>query len=238
MKIYKSQGGPFSERPYYTHQEIQSICISELQKVNLYPNEVSPIRIERFIEKRFGIHTVYKTLPGGVLAYTKFGPRGVEEMVVSRDLVAVESKSSARRLLSTWAHEVGHALLHAHLFVLENEQLKSLFGEGIAQNEPKILCRDDSVLGGKSYKNLGYSGQWWEYQANQAIGALLLPRPLVLKALEGLMVENGSFGEQILEQSHNEEAKYLLSEVFDVNPIVAEFRIKELFDLGKKQLTL
>jgi len=48
MKTWRTRLGPFAERPVYSLQEIESICADELKKVNLYPNEPEPIRIERF----------------------------------------------------------------------------------------------------------------------------------------------------------------------------------------------
>jgi hypothetical protein len=51
-----------------------------------------------------------------------------------------------------------------------------LFGDFSDPKKPKILCRDERS-GGSAYR-----GQWWEYQANKAMGSLLMPEELVIEA--------------------------------------------------------
>ena len=238
MKVYRSQGGPFIERPYYTLTEIDSICSDELRKTELYPSVPTAIRIERFVEKRFKVQVAYNDLPDGILGFTRFGLKGVEEVVISRRLAKEDGKAAERRLSATLAHEAGHGLLHGHLFVLETEQIRSLLGDGISQTAPKILSREGTVIGSQGFIRKGYDGHWWEFQANQAIGALLMPKALVHKALEGLLVERGSIGVRVLEKSRTGVAVSLLSETFGVNQIVAEIRVEGLFAAETKQLTL
>lgn len=238
MKTYRARTGPFPERPYYEAQDIEDICTDELRKAGLYPSDPTPIRIERFIEKRFGITPVYDDLPKGLLGFTKFGPQGLEDIVLSRALAEEQSKVAERRINTTLAHEAGHGLLHAHLFVLGTPP-KSLFGDGVDEQVPKILCRNDAIPGVWTPKETSYDGRWWEYQANRAIGALLLPRALVDKALDKLLVARGLFGRKVLEAHRREKAEQLLAEVFDVNPVVARIRIGEAYpESDEAQLTL
>jgi hypothetical protein len=85
----------------------------------------------------------------------------------------------------------------------------------------------------------GYHGRWWEFQANRAIGALLLPKRLVGQSLEELLVARGTFGTRVLLQERRQDAIRLLSETFDVNPAVARIRIDALHPVGQTaQLTL
>src|SRR5215469_3466455 len=118
MKNFRSKSGPFREQPYYALSEIEAICTDELQKLSLLPLEPSPIRIDRFVEKRFQVQPRYENLPRGLLGFTRFGPKGVEEVVVSKALDDEGTQSAERRLRTTLAHESGHGLLHAHLFAL------------------------------------------------------------------------------------------------------------------------
>jgi hypothetical protein len=177
MKHIGSKGGPFSERPYFKLSEIEQICIEALNKVGLYPTAPEPIRIDRFIEKRFGIAPEYQELPDGVLGFTKFGSSGVEAIVIASVLDQGKAKVDERRLRSTLAHEGGHGLLHAYLFQL-GEKPKSLFDD--SEKTPRILCRD---VPDAPQTARGYAGRWWEFQANKAIGGLLMPRRLVERAL-------------------------------------------------------
>ena len=187
MRMFRSKAGPFVEQPFYEPAEIESICSDELQKVTLYPSEPAPIRIDRFIEKRFCIQPTYEDLPRGLLGFTKFGAKGVEEIVVAKALDEDGTGPAERRLRTTLAHEGGHGLLHAHLFVLDRRP-DSLFGDGLAADAPKILCREGDVSGVGDATGKKPPYRWWEFQANQAIGALLLPKPLVEKAIADILV--------------------------------------------------
>lgn len=55
MKTFRTTKGPFRERPYYTNQEVENTCTDELRAVGLYPTTPGPVRIDRFVEKRFGV---------------------------------------------------------------------------------------------------------------------------------------------------------------------------------------
>src|SRR5260221_12434173 len=119
MKTVRSKAGPFISRPHFKLTEIEEICATELKAVDLYPSIPEPVRIDRFIEKRFKISHEYEDLPNGVLGFTKFGRRGVEAIVVARALDGDNSgKPAERRLRTTLAHEAGHGLLHTYLFAL------------------------------------------------------------------------------------------------------------------------
>jgi hypothetical protein len=234
MKTFKQKGGPFRERPYFDLNDIEMICSDELRALNLLPTEPGPIRIERFIEKRFGVSPIYEDLPDGVLGYTEFGPKGVQAIVVSRTLAEDRSTVAERRVSTTMAHEAGHGLLHAHLFALGVPQ-RGLFGSDVTG--PKILCRTAMSPAWATGKQ--YDGQWWEFQANQVIGALLLPRSLVATAVKPLLVSDGAFGlGRSLPSKEREKAATLVADVFDVNPAVARLRIQELYPAERGQLTL
>lgn len=223
MKNIRSKSGPFAERPHFDLREIERICANELRAAGLYPTTPQAIRIERFIEKRFGVSPAYETLPEGVLGFTRFGPKGVEAIIVAKRLDDNNSKATERRLRTTLAHEGGHGLLHAHLFP-HGEKPETLFDDG--DTAPRILCRE--VLEGPRLK-AGYNGRWWEFQANRAIGGLLMPRPLVEKTLDEFCVEAGMLGGRIIPTEKKDLAVQALSTTFDVNPAVARIRLEEMF---------
>lgn len=235
MKTFRPGVGPFSERPYFEIHEIERICSEELEAVGLFPSVPEAVRVERFIEKRFGISPSYDELPEGVLGVTKFGHEGVEAIIVSRTVDEEGTRATQRRVNTTLAHEAGHGLLHAHLFVLETN--RSLFGEDA--DPTRILCRGDSIPTVGRPAQRVYDGRWWEFQANQAMGALLLPRKLVDRSLEPFLMRQGALGRSTLPAARREEAVRLLADVFDVNPIVARIRLGELYaEAEETQLTL
>lgn len=234
MKTYRSTTGPLRERPFYTFREIEDTCADALRQVGLFPAKPEPVRIERFIEKRFGVRPEYRALADGVLGFTRFGPKGVEEVVISADLVEQGSQGAERLVNSTLAHEAGHGLFQGHLFVLGQARIGSLFGSEVNEAVPKILCRDP-----RPQNSRGYDRRWWEFQANQAIGALLLPRTLAVQAVSQFLAPAGTLGQQQLDPAQREQAAQHLAEVFDVNPAVARIRLDDLFpEAATGQLTL
>jgi hypothetical protein len=112
--------GQTYKAPYFTPSQIDNMCWDELRSVGLLPSSPKPIRIDRFIEKRFNVSPQYEDLPNGVLGFTRFGKSGVTAVVISAALDAEGGKVAGRRVRTTIAHEGGHGLLHAHLFALHD----------------------------------------------------------------------------------------------------------------------
>lgn len=214
-------------RPYYPPRRIELICNEALREVGLMPDTPMPVRIERFVEKKFGLCVEYIDLPAGILGYTTFTSEGPTKMVVAKALVENSTQVSQRRTNTTLAHESGHCLLHAHLFTITNEP-SSLFPEGDAGDPRlgKILCRDHTV---------GCDGKWWEFQANACIGSLLLPQHLVEQAIRQFLQPQGLLGIEVLPENLWGKAESALSEIFDVNPIAARFRLQQLLPLPGQQ---
>ena len=226
MRIYRAKSGPFSEQPFYKVGQVENLCTDELCKVGLLPSTPSAVRIERFVEKRFKISPVYEELPEGVLGLIEFGPEGVRRIAVSESLSEAGGKTAERRINTTLAHEAGHGLLHAHLFVL-GEKPASLFRGDPFPNESGILCRGEDIQGVQGQRKRKY--EWWEYQANLTIGPLLLPRSLVMASLQPFLVKKGLLEIEGLDQGGREEAEKALSEIFEVNPVVVRIRLGVLF---------
>lgn len=231
MRTFRRATGQFSEQPHYTLEEIERTCQRELAEVDLLPSSPQAIRIERFIEKRFKVTPEYEDLGQGVLGLTVFGKNGVEKVIVSRDLDNEGTVTAERRIRTTLAHEAGHGLLHAHLFILADQP--SLLPR--EKGAPKIMCRD--VADAPSQKR--YRGQWHEFQANRAIGGLLLPRALVLQVAKPHLEEVGPLGVTRLPDDKRQELVRELADVFNVNGIVASIRLDEMFEKeGAAQLLL
>lgn len=237
MKTFRTNKGPFSERPHYTPAEIESICSDELRQAGYFPDQPEPVRIDRFLEKRFRIMIEYADLGKGVLGYTRFGSKGPSSVVISRALDEEGTVVGNRRIRTTLAHEVGHILLQGHLFSLEG-QGSSLFPGESEITPMQVLCRTDATTSGPR-PGYGYEGKWWEYQANRAIGSLLLPRSLVLMVLEPLLSEMGSLGAKSLDSTNRSRAEAVLAEAFNVNPIVGKLRLEEIWPAAQdKQMRL
>ena len=238
MKSFSATAGPFIEKPFFRQKDFEQICEDELKQNGLFPSEPAPVRIDRFVEKRFKIQPSYEDLPVGLLGFTRFSSEGVEEIVVSKALDDEGTQVAERRLRTTLAHESGHCLLHAHLFVLGTRP-DSLFGDGLDGQAPKILCRSGGISGSETPRTRKPPYRWWEYQANQAMGVLLMPKPLVQAALAPVLEPRGVIGPPILPAHQRKSAIRLLADTFDVNPVVARLRLDVLLPAAaEEQLTL
>ncbi len=237
MKSYPTHDGPFPERLYFTNREIEDICADELRRVGLMPQAPQPIRIDRFVEKRFRVVPTYQDLPVGLLGYTKFGRSGVQAIVVSKALADEGTKTSERRVNTTLAHESGHGLLHMQLFVFDTIKGGArLITDDVDYGQRKIMCRPEAVDDGHATRR--YDGRWWELQANRAIGGLLLPRHLVALALEPVTSVKGLLETRVLASEMRLNAVQVLVDTFDVNAAVARIRLGQLFpESAAAQLT-
>lgn len=221
MKIQSRTQGFFSKRLYLPASRIEKICNDALRSVELLPDKPSPVRIERLIEKEFGFSPEYAPLPAGVLGYTVFGSAGPTRIVVDRGLAEIDSIDAERRISTTLAHETGHCLFHAELFAATQPSAELFTEDGERPLAPRILCRDEP--------SVSYDGKWWEYQANAAIGPLLLPRDLVIQALQPFLECRGLLGLSTLPDRARRPAELAIAETFNVNPIVSKIRLSGMF---------
>lgn len=205
---------------------MEHICLDALRAADLCPASPSPIRIDRFAEKYFRLSLKYEDLPDGVIGFTRFGKNGVEDIVIARSLDNDGSKPAIRRIRSTIAHEAGHGLFHTQLY-LQQAVGHPEFIDLTEPQRPKVLCRD---VEGESNRSK-YSGKWWEFQANKAIGALLMPRHLVVTALESFLIPSGLLGNKVLDENKREKSTMSLADTFNVNPVAARIRINNIYPL-------
>src|SRR6516162_7440465 len=209
--------------------EIDEICLEALQTQSLLPASPTPIRIERFVEKQFKTALIYEDLGPGNLGCTVFNSSGmVEAIVVSRFLEEQNRIPTRRRVRSTVAHEAGHGLLHGPLFM--DTDSPGFMDGADGKNRRLILCRSEDIL---VDTERSYAGKWWEFQANQAMGSLLLPSPLMHAFLHQSGINPASFGSGILTPSLAKNAAV----IFDVNPVVVRIRLDSLFPQKKNHQT-
>jgi len=227
FRTFRTTSGPLPERPFYPDELIEQMCSDALAEDGFLPREPGRVRIDRFVEKRFKLQIRYEALDAGVLGFTEFGPNGVQAVYIHEPR---ERTVSAERLMnSTTAHEGGHGLMHAHLFVPEFDS-RGLFDNDPDVSKTRVLCREP--------RQRKYDGRWWEFQANRAIGALLMPKELFLKFMEQFLEQRGTFGLPILPPGRREEAIQAAANLFEVNPAAARVRVDLLFPHAGGQLTL
>jgi hypothetical protein len=213
MRKVPTPSGRFAFQLYFDDLgEIDEICLQAIKRQSLW--------IERFVEKQFRTALRYEELGPDILGCTIFNSSGaVDAIVVSRSLEEQNTTPARRRVRSTVAHEAGHGLLHGSLFIGDN-------CPDLGENQRRILCRSEDIL---VDTQRSYRGRWWEFQANQAIGSLLLPRPLMNAFLDQSGIKLPSTGTRILTPAQRESLAKKAAVTFDVNPIVARIRLDSLF---------
>lgn len=223
MKRIPTSEGPYTIRLYYEDDEIEEICSNALAETGYLPSCPQPIKIDRFIEKKFNIKQIIcKRLPPGYLGYTLFGSTGVEQVYITDPPENELYLQEYRRINATLAHEAGHGLLHTELYV--GRFVRETLKDHPHVKRDRILCRTEHQV--TQPKNR-YSGEWWEFQANRAIGALLMPRQLFLQFMEPYLKQTGTPTIDQLSSKVQREAIKKAAEVFDVNERVARIRIEQ-----------
>ncbi len=227
MRSFKANKGPFAERLHFPLEEIDRVCVEALREDGYLPEVPAPIRIDRFIENRFKCNIGYEDFEPGILGCTIFTAAGkVQDVLVSTSLED-GTRPGERRLRSTLAHEGGHCLLHAHLFI-QSAHTQDRFGFDDDQKpQDRIMCRGEDIGGVEARRS--YDGKWWEYQANRAIGGFLLPKKLVEVAVREFLQPGGGSGVWTIPREKRELVARQISDVFDVNPVVARIRIGEMW---------
>jgi len=136
------------------------------------------VDIERILLENFRIEADYRYLPDRVLGQTLFSSDGRTTVVISRELsdYAEHYRGHARRFRSTLAHEIAHVALHTQLCVVRKKN-----ASGPNAHCQAVMCRDGAIFPDKSRQEqcVRHSNDWWEYQANAGMSALLLPFDLV-----------------------------------------------------------
>jgi hypothetical protein len=158
-------------RIYFVDGEIDQIMEAELHRAHLPRIGTDAVDVDAFIETYLQVTPEYVTLPRGVQGATDFFRDGTVAMRISAELSerAGRQEPGAENLIrTTLAHEASHVLLHRSLFL---SQPDALFGQAALRQE---LCRDIDPVG------RGYTGEWWEWQANRGMAALLLPRSEII----------------------------------------------------------
>jgi len=194
---------------WFEEKELDSI-VEEAITICGHPREANGIAtdIDSFVHAQFGIWPEPADLPQHIHGATKFYPDGKLEILISQKLVdnAGEHQGTLHRYRTTVAHEAGHALVHRHLYLQET---LNLFGR---ESFSGSLCKEVQL-------NRGHNYDWKEYQANQIMSRLLMPR----RDLVRIVTETRTKG--LLK---NSEMISAVSEAFIVSVEAVQYRLKAL----------
>jgi len=85
------------------------------------------------------------------------------------------------------------------------------------------MCRADTV------GNAGYNGEWWEFQANKCMAALLLPKHMFAESTKKRLSDGGFLsGEDCLKQGHAELLVRELADEYDVSQTATLYRLQAM----------
>ena len=172
--------GPFLRNEFIPDKRIVRIALEQLTACRLIPDAPGPVAVEKFCDRKWGVPEDYQALDSDVMGLTSFTYKGLDRIVINTVLEEDSSPTGRRRMRSTLAHEIGHAVLHEDLFVekliFERNQ-GELFGAMNRSAPAAIVCRNNDIFGAPK------KVQWWEIQANKFMAAVLLPKPLFLRVV-------------------------------------------------------
>ncbi len=188
MRWVTDRTGRFARRPYYTKDELDTICEARVRRFLLdhngaiaYPLSTTDLTV--LIEQETDDLDQYADLSclGGddveVEGITEFFPDRRPRVRIARGLA--ENPIREARLRTTLSHEFGHVLLHDFAGRWGTLGQMALFGETTS-----LPCAHQAMLGtGKV--------DWMEWQAGYASGAILMPRTEVYETARPLVEEAG-----------------------------------------------
>jgi hypothetical protein len=186
------------------------------------------VDVELVLLRAVGAEADYVDLPTNILGRTIFEADGSVRIEISRALSdeAEIDCIARRRLRTTLAHECGHVVCHRSLFIEDTESL-SLFpapptSTHSATRQP-MMCRSEGIGGA------GYRGEWWEFQANRCMAALLLPRRMVGDSVRRRLADGGfRTAEDCIRRGSGQRLVEELADEYDVSPTATLYRLQQL----------
>lgn len=232
MKEYRGPSG--DRRLWFDSAEVDEMMVDELQRANLLPDPERAdlsVDIEAFVENYLRLpFDLSADLDTDVLGVTEFIAGRCPKISISRDLTAsaFDSENATPGLVGRWratvAHEASHVLLHRILFEGASQQ-PCLFPD------PQKDDRSDQLLRCLK-RDIGFgrpAPDWKEVQANMGLGALLMPKPVFLDAVDQERERIRATKRRITEGSSNhEQLVSALARRFTVSRQAARIRLTTL----------
>ncbi len=175
-------------RTPHSERTLEMLAADSLRKHDsVLPRRPGPVLIDRLVEEMFGFNETYESLDRGILGEIHFGmeDRPVAIRIARRlgdlNLSISDGVDQERRV--TIAHECGHGIAHSKLFADSLRRERAPLLPGFANGQIHIACRErDLAVGARPAANSTVE-RWLEWEANYLMGALLLPRHLLLELI-------------------------------------------------------
>lgn len=219
MKHRPRRNSSRPHRVWFKESDFEDLAEAALLRNELLPLVPAPVNIEVFVELEFGFHVTFEPMPACRLGRTAFGEDGEPTgIVISSSLDDLKRRRVNRQCRATIAHECGHCLAHKAYF-------RSMWASFRKWEESG---RDEAMFPAELRRPRA-SLRRLEFQAFRIMASLLVPRRLLLKALE-----TTSFAKvppRCWTRGDLEVLVEHVSDVFDVSREFAERRIRSFFGI-------
>lgn len=172
MRYVYDVTGRFRQRPHYELRELEEICEDTVQ--NFLSARYGEVRyplltddLTVLLEQEVGTLDLYADLSteGEEVEGVTFFKGGAKPDVAIAAYLS-EDRWRENRFRTTLSHELGHVVLHGHLWAVDAESLP-LFADASAVRPAR--CLRANILSARSRTD------WMEWQASFACGAFLMP---------------------------------------------------------------
>jgi Zn-dependent peptidase ImmA (M78 family) len=229
MRHYRTPGSILTERTYFSRPEIEKMADDELRTADCRPQQPEPIALEKYLRRRHdGLEPIITELDPGLMGSADFtNPRQPVIKIATHVF-----NGPVPRYRSTVAHEIGHLVLHASLF-LDVQFLRALEHLRRHSLHRGFECTPTDIDETPRQRvNKADPLFHLEYQANLFMLAMLLPKPLVRACVASHTQTTSLRGggrEIILPDTHRQEAIHHVAQTFTVSRTMATFRLEELY---------
>jgi hypothetical protein len=239
LKIIRDNTNTFPRRIWFEDREIEAIAEKHRHDfIHLMGKANDPaILVDKFIEiylpRVLGCEIVFDPFANfydagepDVLGETDFRVNRLVVRIERLITQGAERSSNWARYNTTVMHEAGHCILHRVLFHNDPNQ-EDLFSRPTMN---KISCLQRTLDG-------YYTGEWWEFQANQFMANLLMPRELFLERFIKQRNAWHIHDNECLVRDYYEldDLSRVLAEVFGVSKQAAKLRLFELKQIPSPQ---
>lgn len=227
MSTYQDPTSPWGYR-LWIHEDDFERRMDEL-RTSAGERAFSPgagVDLDMILLESFGVDPDFVELGEGILGKTVFRSDGGIEVTIDKRLAeeAEWDVVARRRLRSTLGHEIGHLVFHRELVEIPRLQATLDFGDETTRT-PKVLCRGESIEGSTKKG----PSEWWEYQANRGMAALILPKALVAPRVEEAIRERGMEDMyDVIHAGKSEEVVREIMETFDASMQMTFYRLQDL----------
>lgn len=229
MRNYTIPNSDLTHRVNYSRQEIERMASDELRQAKCLPEEPQPIAWDKYLRRAHNnLQPRIEDLPEGELGHAILADPFNPQIVIARAVF----EGSMARYRSTLAHEIGHLVLHRHLFLerelpayLEKRRQGGLqrgFACGAAEineNPRAPLHKDDPLF-------------HLEFQANVFMSCATVPEKLLRVLLAPhirAQTQRGGGKIEGIDDAVRPACVDLIASTFEVSRTLAGYRLEAIF---------